>query len=606
MHEIMIAAEASEAPSSAGRSLETTRTHLTRGARPRLTSPSGPPRPRAARRRGGGLRLGWLSLLIAALASAAEVRAGVEAPDAAGAAGFTAADAAELDRYVSGALGAFEVPGAAVAVIEGGKIVYRGTFGVRGLEHPEPVDGQTRFMIGSITKSMTATVVGTLVDDGMLDWDSPVVRWFPSFTLQNAEDPGDVTLRQLLSHSTGTAPNDVALLFDPPDPLGLLDQVATLPTVGVPLGEGFDYHNHLFSLAGYAAARAAGAPLTRRGLQRGYEELLEERLFAPAGMTRATANMSQALHSENHAYPHSGRVLDPAIAPVPIRMERFVTRVAPAGAVWASLDDLARYALLLVREGVAESGARVLSAESLETTQTVQAAFSPFVGYGLGWFIRTFGETPVVEHAGGTAGFSASLWTVPAEGRALAVLTNSKESEPFRAAIQRYVDELTLDLPHAGDADLLAEFQTGYQWAADLLAAVRPVTAAEARELAGHYERDVHVSARGGDLLLHTRYGTHIFRAAIGGEELFLSIDNVDTGTRLSPERDPESGRVTRLIVRAPVLAGRLQSATVLARAEARCDGHSAEDEKRANAASSLATARSEREPERIDDGESE
>lgn len=582
MHELEMTAGATEDPSSAASARQPDRTQLTRGAKSRAPSH---PVPTCARVAGGrGLRLGWLSLLVATLTSAGEVLADVEAPDEAGAAGFSAADAAELEHYVSGALGVFEVPGAAVAVIEGGEIVYRGSFGVRGLEHPEPIDRQTRFMIGSVTKSMTATVVGTLVDEGILDWDSPVVHWFPSFTLQNAEDPRDVTLRQLLSHSTGTAPNDVALLFDPPDPLGLLDQVASLPPVGVPLGEGFDYHNHLFSLAGYAAARATGARLTRRGLLRGYEQLLEERLFEPAGMTHATANMSQALRSENHAYPHSGRVLAPAIAPVPIRQERFVTRVAPAGAVWASLDDLARYAVLLVREGVAESGTRVISAESLGTTQTVQAAFSPFVGYGLGWFIRTFGEAPVVEHAGGTAGFGASLWTVPTEGRALVVLTNSKESEAFRAAIQRYVDELALDQPHAGDADLIAEFREGYQWAADLLAAVRPVTAAEGRELAGHYERNAHVFARGDDLLVRTRYGTYVFRAAVDDEDLFLSIDNVDTGTRLSPERDPESGRVTGLIMRSPEAAGRLQTPIVLQRARARCDWHSdIEDEKHAN-----------------------
>lgn len=89
MHEIVIPAGASEAPSSEDRSLEPDSTRLTRGAHPTLPSSSGPARPRAARRRGGGLRPGWLSLLIAALASAADVRAEVAAPDAAGAS-FTA------------------------------------------------------------------------------------------------------------------------------------------------------------------------------------------------------------------------------------------------------------------------------------------------------------------------------------------------------------------------------------------------------------------------------------------------------------------------------------------------------------------------------------
>ncbi len=569
---------------------------VARPARRRPFGPPGqgpPPCQRSLSHRRAGSRLGWVSLLSTipfagatlawalpseALAQAPPVaqapRAAAETPTAA-TAGFSEEDAAALDRYVRDVLEVFEVPGAAVAVIEDGEVVYRGSFGVRGQEHPEPIDRRTRFMIGSVTKSMTATLVGTLVDDGLLDWDSPVVTWFPSFSLLNAEDPADVTLRMLLSHSTGTALNDITMFFNPPAPLALLDEVATLPTVGVPLGEGFDYHNQLFALAGYAAARAAGAPLTDAGLLRGYAQLLEEGLFEPAGMTRATVDLRAVRRSGNHAYPHSGRVLDLTIAPVPVRQEGFVTQVAPAGGVWASLDDLARYALLLVREGVAESGAQVISAESLATTQTVQAAFSPFVGYGLGWFIRTFGEAPVVEHGGGTAGFGASLWTVPTQGRARVVLTNSKDSAQFRAAVLRHVDELVFDRPHEGHDDLVAEFEESSQWAADLLASVRPVTAREARELAGRYEREVRVFEHDGDLMVRTLYGTHQFRAAVDAEDLYLCLDNAGNGMRLSPERDPDSGRVAALLLRSAEVArsGELQTTLTLQRLPPRRGG---------------------------------
>ena len=291
-------------------------------------------------------------------------------------------------------------------------------------------------------------------------------------------------------------------------------------------------------------------------------------------MTRATMNLRAVRRSANHAYPHSGSVLDGGIAPVPLRQEGFVTQVGPAGTAWASLDDLARYARMLVREGVGESGAPVISAESLATTQSVQAAFSPFVGYGLGWFVRTFGEEPVVEHAGGTAGFGASVWTVPTTGSARVVLTNSKDSAQFRAAVLRHVDELVSDQPHAGHDDLVAEFEESIQWAADLLASVRPVTPDEARELAGRYQRKVRVFEQGGDLMVRTRYGTRRFRAAVDAEDLYLCFDNASNGMRLSPERDPESGRVVGLLLRSPEIASPLQAPLTLQRLPPRRAGH--------------------------------
>lgn len=520
--------------------------------------------PYAALRPGRGLRARWLLLLAAAFADPHEAQA--QSGTAGSAPGFSAEDAQELDAYLREAREAFEVPGAAVAVIEGGEVVYRGTFGVRGLQHPEPVNRRTRFLVGSISKPMTATLLGTLVDDGIIDWDSAVVDWFPTFSLRSTDDPSAVTFRHLLSHSTATSPNDVASYFAPPDPLALLDQVSALEPVGVPFGEGFDYHNHLFALAGYAGARAVGAPLTSCGLLRGYARLLEQRLFEPTGMTRATVDLREVLRAGNHAHPHSGSAFDGLIAPVAMTQEAFLTQIAPSGGVWASLDDMTQYAVMLLRKGLATNGQRVISEEALQTTQTVEAAFSPFVGYGLGWFIRSPSGVTVVEHAGGTLGFGALLWTVPERESALVILTNSRDSDSFRAAVARYASELSEDQPHAGDADLLAEFAAARVSAAEQLAGTRQVTAAEVRDLAGHYESSVRVFEREGNLVVSTLYGEHLFRAVIDAEDNFMALDNAATGMRLSPERDPVSGSVVRLVVRAPEAAGRLQTSVTLER----------------------------------------
>lgn len=241
-------------------------------------------------------------------------------------------------------------------------------------------------------------------------------------------------------------------------------------------------------------------------------------------------------------------------------------QVAPAGAVWSSIEDMAKYAAMLVSEGVAPNGTRVISATALQTTQTVQAAFSPFVGYGLGWFIRSFGEEKVVSHAGGTAGFGALVSTVPENGNALVVLTNSNETSLFRSAVERYVGELRGSLPHAGHADLLADFNAGMQTSEQLLGRTRLATAEELGELSGHYGEAVSVWPEDGVLGVRTPYGKLRFRPLSDDEDLFIAIDVVGNGTLLVPERNSESGVVEKLRLSAPETASPLQIDLVLER----------------------------------------
>jgi CubicO group peptidase (beta-lactamase class C family) len=117
-------------------------------------------------------------------------------------AGQGAALQSELDSYVQSALVAFDVPAAAVAVLKDGKVAYRGAFGVRGARRTTPVDTRTLFMVGSITKSMTSTMVATLVDDKIVGWDAPVAPLLPTFALAQPEYESSVTLRHLLSHQS--------------------------------------------------------------------------------------------------------------------------------------------------------------------------------------------------------------------------------------------------------------------------------------------------------------------------------------------------------------------------------------------------------------------
>ncbi|MDD1682269.1 MAG: beta-lactamase family protein, partial [Methanoregula sp.] len=108
-----------------------------------------------------------------------------------------------LDDFISQKMAEYEVPGAVVGIVKNDTVVYLKGFGVREIEKQALVDPDTRFQIASVSKYVTAGAVGSLVDEGRLDWDTPVVRYLPGFALKDTYAGEHATLRDLLAHRTG-------------------------------------------------------------------------------------------------------------------------------------------------------------------------------------------------------------------------------------------------------------------------------------------------------------------------------------------------------------------------------------------------------------------
>src|SRR5262249_7834244 len=132
--------------------------------------------------------------------------------------------AAQLDNSIADLMKRTQVPGAAVAVVQNGKIVYSKGFGVRELGRPERVTPETLMMIGSTGKSMTTFMMAPLVDDGKMTWDTPAVQIYPDFAVS---DPGltpKITMRETVSNRTGIQRHDLELIFTnhPSTPEGVI------------------------------------------------------------------------------------------------------------------------------------------------------------------------------------------------------------------------------------------------------------------------------------------------------------------------------------------------------------------------------------------------
>ncbi|HKO48615.1 MAG TPA: serine hydrolase domain-containing protein, partial [Polyangiaceae bacterium] len=445
-----------------------------------------------------GLCLVWTGIFGAASASA-------QTP-VASSTSFDPALAAEFDSYVGNALQVFGVPGAAVALVAGGEVVHARAFGVRGGHRTQPVDLDTRFMIGSVSKSMTATLAATLVDARSLDWDTKATQLLPGFALATPEYTPLVRIRELLSHSSGVARYDTALFMNALTPLEMVSAVRQYPLSGPPR-QAWDYQNQVFALGGFALAHAAGYRYADRSLEFGYTRLMHDRVFGPLGMARTTPSFELATTERDHALPHTFDPLLDNVVEVPLGFERFATPIAPSGAIWSSIRDMARYAVMQAREGVTAEGRRVVSEASLLETHTAQIAISSDLGYGFGWLVANDNGLKIIAHDGGTSGFTSRVLILPDLDLGIVILTNRWGAGAFQNAVQQYAMDLLLGSGPSDDGPAIAQEQTLRAELISVAAATAPVTRASVAAYLGDYDSGASVRYRNSELILKTEFG---------------------------------------------------------------------------------------------------
>jgi CubicO group peptidase (beta-lactamase class C family) len=273
---------------------------------------------------------------------------------------------AEFEAYVAEALVRFDVPGAAVAVVQDGEVVYLNGFGVRAAGGTEPVTPDTMMMIGSITKPLTTTLAGSLVDDGLLSWDTRLVDLLPAFSIADPTLTADLTIHDAFCNCSGIPSLNMKSSFESGKltPETVVTSLADTPPAA-PFGEEFLYNNLLIASAGYALGIANGSGSSDIGLA--YDLAMQQRVFAPLGMHRTTFDPETAITTGDYAQPHATN-LSGVLQPVPLTAERGLLPYRPAGALWSNARDMAQVLQMELASGVAPGGARVVSQESLEET----------------------------------------------------------------------------------------------------------------------------------------------------------------------------------------------------------------------------------------------
>lgn len=343
----------------------------------------------------------------------------------------------EIDRDVARTMAQLQVPGAAIGVIQDGKVVLAKGYGVRVIGQVAPVDTETVFSIASLSKSFTTAVMATLVDEGRLDWDRPVHDYLPSFQMYDPVAAQLMTPRDLASHRSGLPRHDFLRFSTYMQPADLVRRLRYLPPSRT-FRDGYQYNNLMYATAGYLAGQVAGST---------WDDLVRRRIFAPIGMTRSNTSPLQSERDPNHATGHrleQGRVV---ITPF-YQYEKF--GVAPAGAVASTVTDMLKYLQMYLDQG--RVGARqVISVAQVEQLHRPVTPHDD-AAYALGWSRTHRGGQTILQHGGSIDGFTAQMTLLP-QSRAAVVVLNNLDGSRLPALLAGRITDLLLGiLPSDGAA----------------------------------------------------------------------------------------------------------------------------------------------------------
>jgi CubicO group peptidase (beta-lactamase class C family) len=303
-----------------------------------------------------------------------------------------------LEEYISANMKSFDVPGLAIGIVAGDKLVYAKGFGVRTKGGAAAVDTQTLFQIGSATKAFLSTTMAIAVDRGKLHWDDRIVDLDPDFQMRDPWVTREFRVFDLMAQRSGLPPyaNDI-LGF-----LGLdrsarirswryVDPVSSFRTT-------FAYTNITQVLAGRIVARAEGVA--------DWNAVLQSEILDPLGMTDTTYSAAAMTASANHAVGHRYTV-DGSVA-VPFE-QLFPYDFDGSGDINSNIGDMAKWVSLQLAGGTTPGGQRIVSAENLAYTHTPKVAMNDKQSYALGWVIQQTPNGDIVWHSGITFGFGATV-----------------------------------------------------------------------------------------------------------------------------------------------------------------------------------------------------
>lgn len=308
-----------------------------------------------------------------------------------------------------------DVPGATLGILFGGETALAAT-GVLNLATGVEATTDSLFQIGSQTKVWTGTIIMQLVDEGLLDLDEPIVTYLPEFKVADPDVSRTVTMRHLLTHTSGIDGDHFEDTGRGDDVLErYVASCAVLKQVH-PIGEAFSYCNSGFSIMGRVIEVLLGTT---------WDEAVRVRLLKPLGLEHTVSLPEEALLFRA-ALGHTG---GPDGKQVPVPVWGITRSAGPAGLLSSTPSDVLTFIRMHLDGGLAQDGTRVLSEASVAAMLEPQVEVPDTSGllgarWGLGWTLHDWDGRLLFGHDGGTIGQSSVLRVLPDRGLAVSLIGN--------------------------------------------------------------------------------------------------------------------------------------------------------------------------------------
>jgi CubicO group peptidase (beta-lactamase class C family) len=321
-----------------------------------------------------------------------------------------------FEKFADTIMKEWEAPGAAVAVVKDGKLIYTKGFGYRDVENKQPVTEDTIFAIGSCTKAFTGAALALLVEEGKLEWDRPIREYLPEFRMHEDYVSEHMTPRDLVTHRSGLPRHD-AMWYG--SPLSRKEMVQRLQYLEPNRGfrETFQYQNLMFMTAGYLVEHVSG---------QSWEDFTKQHLFDPLEMNRSNFSVLDSQKDKDFAFPY--RKEEEQVKLIPFRN---ITAVGPAGSINSSVKEMSNWMIFQLGDGRFKDK-QILSTAALLETHLPQIIISAprqykevfYNSYALGWGVTAYRGEEMLTHTGGIDGFTAVVSLLPEKKIGVVVLSN--------------------------------------------------------------------------------------------------------------------------------------------------------------------------------------
>jgi CubicO group peptidase (beta-lactamase class C family) len=318
---------------------------------------------------------------------------------------FTQKENERLDSIMS-SIYTNDHPGAAIAIVKNGEVVFKKGYGIANLDSKKPITSSTNFNICSMTKQFTAYGILKLANEKKLSLDDKIDKYFPDF---NTKVAGLVTIRHLLTHSSGIVDHydyvDKTLFKEFWDK-DVLNAIKTVDSVYFPIGSRYRYSNTAFCLLSLIIEHVSGYS---------FPEFIQEYIFKPLKMNNSDVIKPDFKISERafgYEFENDSFKISDA-------RESLFFSTRGDGGIYTSIDDYLKWIMAIQNGEILNSGI-IKEAQSAQFTIDKTKNLS----YGYGWFVAGSDDNKIVYHPGSNGGFRTIIVMIPSKKYSVVIFSN--------------------------------------------------------------------------------------------------------------------------------------------------------------------------------------